>query len=564
MTFASMTEQALANWLRERFPRENERHEWKGWTSLKSNISGRKGEDLVCYVSALANMGGGAVVIGVEDKSLSIQGVPVQDDYTPENLPHRILGRTTGLPSIGLSVEVLSTTDTGKTVWVVHVPSHAARLPVTAHDKAWQRDGDSLVELRHDRLQTILREPLVDQDWSAQVVASATLADLDPNALAKAREQFANRKATERWAGDIAEWTDATFLDKAKLTINGQITRAALLLLGTEQSAALLSPYVAQISWKLPSESVIEHFGLPWLLNTTAVLQRIRNFNTKLYPNTRLLAEEVPKYETKVILEALHNCVAHQDYELCERIVVEERQGDLSFRNAGSFVDGQPDWYLRNQERTPGRYRNKFLSNAMTELGMIDAGGFGIRDMFQTQRRRFLPLPDYDLSSPSHVALKVYGQVIDTKYTQLLMDRTDLPLEHVLWLDRVQKGLSVTDDQVKELRRAGLIEGRRGNVFVAAVVANATGKRSEYTKNKGFDDNYYCDLLLKHLKEFQSAPGRELRDLLVDKLPDSLNEKQKLAKVKNLLTRLRTRGHGGVHLTCDGKGPKARWRIATP
>ena len=47
----------LQRWLRAQFPRENERHEWKEWRSLKSNISGRKGEDLVSYVSALANIG---------------------------------------------------------------------------------------------------------------------------------------------------------------------------------------------------------------------------------------------------------------------------------------------------------------------------------------------------------------------------------------------------------------------------------------------------------------------------------------------------------------------------
>ena len=36
----------LQGWLRTHFPKENERHEWKEWHSLKSNISGRKGEDL--------------------------------------------------------------------------------------------------------------------------------------------------------------------------------------------------------------------------------------------------------------------------------------------------------------------------------------------------------------------------------------------------------------------------------------------------------------------------------------------------------------------------------------
>jgi ATP-dependent DNA helicase RecG len=556
-----MTAAELQQWLRERFPRENERHEWKGWASLKSNVSGRKGQDLVCYVSALANMGGGAVVLGVADKTLAIIGIADVDDYTPENLPHRILGRTTGLDSMGLRVEVLTASDTGKTVWVLHVPGHAPRRAVTAHDKAWQRDGDSLVELRPDRLQAILREPLMDQDWSAQVVPGATLTDLDPGALVKAREQFTKRNANKPWALEIQFWSDTAFLDKAKLTINGQITRATLLLLGTAESAALLSPHVAEISWKLPSENAVEHFGPPWILNTTAVLQRVRNFNTKLYPNTRLLAEEVPKYETEVILEALHNCVAHQDYELCERIVVEERDGDLRFRNAGSFFEGQPDSYLGKEERTPGRYRNKFLATAMTSLGMIDEAGFGIRKMFQRQSRRFLPLPDYDLRSADHVVLKVYGQVIDPKYSQLLMDRTDLPLEHVLWLDRVQKKLSLTDEQAAELRRAGLIEGRRPNWIAAASVANATNTRAAYTRNKGLDDQHYKTLIVRHVRQFKEVSGREIRELILDKLPETLTKEQKEAKVKNLLTALRADAVDGVRLKAVGRGPGSRWIV---
>ena len=71
--FATATE--LQIWLRARYPKEDERHEWKEWRSLKSNISGRKGEDLVSYISALANMDGGCVVIGVQDQTLAITGI---------------------------------------------------------------------------------------------------------------------------------------------------------------------------------------------------------------------------------------------------------------------------------------------------------------------------------------------------------------------------------------------------------------------------------------------------------------------------------------------------------
>lgn len=108
-------------WLRAGFPKENERYEWKEWRSLKSNISGRKGEDLVSYVSALANMDGGCIVIGVQDGTLAVTGIQEFADYTADNVVHRVLGKTPGLPSMGLRVQELRASDTGAVVWLVAV-----------------------------------------------------------------------------------------------------------------------------------------------------------------------------------------------------------------------------------------------------------------------------------------------------------------------------------------------------------------------------------------------------------------------------------------------------------
>lgn len=287
MPHPSMTALQLQAWLQTRFPQEDERYEWKEWRSLKSNISGRKGEDLVSYVSALANMEGGCIVIGVQDKTLAVTGITDFADYTPENVVHRILGKTPGLPSVGLAVEVLQASDTGAVLWMVHVPCHAPRQPVQAHDKAWQRDGDSLVELRPDRLRGILTELIAGQDWSAALVPHANLADLDPVAIAKAREKFSAKHQQERWAKDIAHWNTEEFLDKAKITLHGGITRTALLLLGKPESAGLLPHATAEITWKVPEERIAKHFGPPFLLTTTAVGQHIRNPNSNcsLPPN---------------------------------------------------------------------------------------------------------------------------------------------------------------------------------------------------------------------------------------------------------------------------------------
>ena len=532
---APMTARELQAWLRARFPKEDERHEWKEWRSLKQNISGRKGEDLASYISALANMDGGCIVIGVQDRTLAVTGIQEFADYTVENVVHRVLGRTPGLPSMGLRVQELRASDTGAVVWLVHVPRHAPRELVFAHDQAWQRDGDSLTGLREDRRRAILLEPLAGEDWSAVLVPQATLEDLDVAAIAKAREKYAERHQREPWADQIPHWSAEKLLDKIGLTLHGRITRACMLLLGHPESAtAFLSPHPAEITWKVAAERVAEHFHPPFLLTTTDVALRIRNPNIKLFPANELLAVTLPRYDTnKVLLEGLHNCLAHQDYAQCGRIVVEESAGLVRMINLGGFFDGQPEDYASGT-RTPGRYRNDRLAKAMAEVGMIDKVGFGIHDMVQAQRRRFLPLPDYEGSSLLRTVFNIYGQEIDENYSHWLMERTDLPIEHVLWLDRLQKKLRLDAAQVAELRRAGLIEGRSPKLHISAQMAVATEQEVAYLNHKGLDSKHYKGLVLG-LLALGPQPRAKINAMLLPKLPAAIALSSQKTFIKNLL-----------------------------
>lgn len=556
-TFA--TAQELQAWLRTQFPKEDERHEWKEWRSLKSNISGRKGDDLISYVSALANMDGGCVVIGVQDQTLAVTGIQDFAGYSAENAVHRILGKTPGLPSMGLRVQELRSSDTGAVVWLVQVPRHAPRELVLAHDQAWQRDGDSLTQLREDRRKAILYEHLAGEDWSATTVPSATLADLDEAALAKAREKYAEKHQRELWAEQIPGWSVEKLLDKIGLTVHGHITRACLLLLGNPQSAtALLSPNPAEITWKLAAERVAEHFHPPFLLTTTEVAQCIRNPNIKLFPANELLAITLPRYDTtKVLLEGLHNCVAHQDYAQCGRIVVEESAGLVRMINLGGFFDGKPEDYASGA-RTPGRYRNERLAKAMAEIGMIDKVGFGIHDMVQAQRRRFLPLPDYEGSSPLRTVFNVYGQEIDENYSHWLMERTDLSIEHVLWLDRLQKKLKLDAAQVAELRRAGLVEGRSPKLHISGQIAAATGQEVDYLNHKGLDSKHYKGLVLG-LLALGPQPRTKINNMLLPKLPAAIapGSSQK-TYIKNLLQDM---AREQLIENAGGATQAARWQL---
>lgn len=166
---------------------------------------------------------------------------------------------------------------------------------------------------------------------------------------------------------------------------------------------------------------------------------------------------------------------------------------------------------------------------------MIDTAGMGIRRSFEKLRERFFPMPDYDLSEKNRVKVTVYGKIIDEKYSKLLLENTDLSLVEVMLLDRVQKNIAITKQQLDLLRKNNLIEGRYPNIYVSKGISEMVNDKVSYTKKSGFNDQYYKDLVLKYIKDFGSITKKDLDELLMSKLPDSLNEDQKKTKIKYLI-----------------------------
>ncbi|MBM4118070.1 transcriptional regulator, partial [bacterium] len=194
------------------------------------------------------------------------------------------------------------------------------------------------------------------------------------------------------------------------------------------------------------------------------------------------------------------------------------------------------------QDAPQALYRNPFLADAMVELNLIDTQGGGIKRMFETQRRRSFPLPDYDLTEPGRVAVSLTGRILDERYTRLLMERTDLVLGQVMLLDRVQKGQRIGRDEHRGLKAAGLVEGRYPNLIVASAVARAAGDAGRHIRERGFDKQYYLDLILALVREHGPVTRKDVDQLLMPKLPDRLTPEQKRHRIHNLMQELRRAG----------------------
>ncbi|MBS3981225.1 MAG: putative DNA binding domain-containing protein [Rhodobacteraceae bacterium] len=512
------------------------------------------------YFSALANEANlrdadaGWLVFGVNNKTRDVVGT----NYRPERerldgLKHQI---AQGADPSTTFRQILEVDVDGKRVVMLEIPPAPRGIPIAWQGQTYARAGESVTALGFVK-QDEIRNQTLQGDWSAQVVDGATLDDLDPQAVERARRDFALKHQNRIDAEEVRGWPVATLLDRAKVTQRGQVTRTALLLLGRAESAYLLSPHPAQITWKLVGqETAYEHFGPPFLLSTSQLYQRIRNIQLRLLPDDELLPHEVSKYDQKVVLEALHNCIAHQDYRQNQRIIVTERPDRLVFENAGHFYEGAPEDYVRG-DKTPRGYRNPYLVQAMVELNMIDQMGYGIQRMYEMQRRRYLPMPDYEVAGDA-VVMTLYGGVVDPAYTRVLMEHGGLKLADVLALDRVQKGLEVPDEAVRALKRKGLIEGRKPRYRVSSTVAAASGKKAAYIKTRAFDDQHYADMLVQYLREFGTASRKDVDDLLWDKLSDALDEAQKANKIGNLLSGLRRKGV----IFNAGSKPAPAWKLS--
>lgn len=540
-----MQESEIQQYLLRNYPQENAHCEWKEFKNLKNSFCGDEKDDVISYVSAIANMEGGHLVIGVHDKTLDIVGTDTYN-YDRQKAILRLTERCVNLSTEGLDIDEFVTDDTNRKVWVIHIPKHLPKRPVFAHNKAWQRIEDSLVEMTAERMSAILDEPIFSEtDWSAQIVADAMIEDLDEVAIAKARMMF--KKVHSRIPeAEVNAWTVETFLSKCGIMKNGGITRAAIILLGKYESAFKLRPAVAQVTWTRRDEKQevvdYEHFTVPFILTVDEILSKIENLTMREMPGGTLFPDTMKQYDDYTIREALHNCIAHQDYTMQQRINFVENPTYLYYSNAGSFIPGTLENALTNEE-PQAYFRNECLCRAMVDFNMIDTVSRGIKKMFNEQWRRHFPMPDYEIDAKNRkVSVRIYGNEINEQYTNLLKTNKSLTLWDCISLDAIQKGRTIHEDIAQDLLNRGLIEGEASNYTISLGIAKATRQLQGYTKQKGLDKEKIKQMILQYLKNAgtDGAKRDSIYEYVKDVMPQVKTHEQQLRLLGDILSALST------------------------
>ena len=432
-----------------------------------------------------------------------------------------------------------------KRVLMFKVPAAIAGMPTAWKNQYFARSGESLVRLNQQKIDEIRMEER--RDWSKQVIHEATIEFLDPDAIALARKNYKEKMNRDHIAEDVDGQSDEEFLTQLKLMVDGKPTYAAMILLGKESCDYVFNT-PPKIMWRLYGADGADKdyaiFTVPFINVADKILGKIRNLTYRYMPNQQsLFPQETDQYDPWLLRELLNNSIAHGSYQLGGRIYINEFEDHITITNPGEFLPQSVETVLKPGYNPPF-YRNQRLADGMVKFNMIDTATSGIRKVYRIQRDKYFPMPDFDLSQNGQVAVTVYGKILNEQYTYILYEHPELDLETVFLLDQVQKGLGdkLTKDAINYLRKHKLVEGRVNSLYLSAEVSKTIDASAEYIKNKAFDDQYYKDLIINYLRQYGRAQKKDFRTLLMDKLPNSLSERQKEYKIGNLLASLKRQG----------------------
>ena len=498
------------------------------------------------YFSAISNEANlknhqfGWLIFGVRDKDKKIIGSNYRKMSGLDKLKHEIsMGTTGNISFIDIFELCPNVDDETKRVLMFKIPAAVTAVPTGWNSHYYAREGESLVPLSMEKIERIRREH--HKDWSKQTIENGTVENLDKEAILLARKNYKEKIKKAHIIEEIDDMTDEEFLTKIRLMMDGKLTNAAMVLLGNNDFCHLIER-PPTVMWRLyggtGEDLDYEIFEIPFITVGERIYHKIRNLTYRYMPNQMTLFPiETQQYDQSLFYELLNNCMAHQEYAMGARIHVNEFEDKLKFTNPGSFMPGDIRTVL-DPSYAPPFYRNQLLAETMTKLFMIDTASMGIRKVFKLLKKKYFPMPDYDISA-NQVSVTVYGKVLDINYTRLLFDNPDFDLNTVFLLDQVQKGKRISAEESRKLRKMKLIEGNMPNIYLASNVASLLDEQDRYIKNKAFDDQYYKDLIVGYLKEYKKAQKKDIMKLVAPKLSDVLDDKQKNYKVQNLLKSLK-------------------------
>jgi ATP-dependent DNA helicase RecG len=444
-------------------------------------------------------------------------------------------------------------------VLIFTVPSRPIGMPISIEGAYWMRGGEELVPMTPDQLKRIFDES--GPDFSAEICPKAALNDLYSEAIEFFRRQW-QRKAPDQ---DIATRSTDRLLTDAELIIDGRLTYAALILLGTREA---LGRYLgqAEIVFEYRSNEVPgpaaerREFRQGFLPILDDIWQLINLRNDKQHFQQGLFIWDIPTFNERAIREALLNAVSHRDYRNSGSVFIRQYPRRVEIVSPGGFPEGINQTNILWQQNP----RNRRIAEALGKCGLVERSGQGIDLIYRECIRQSKPMPDFTHTEAHSVWLTLHGETQDQEFLRFLEEIgheriADFTTDDFLAINYVHCEQPVPDHlkpRIELLLDQGIIEsvgrGKGRRLFLSRRFYHHLGKSGVYTRKRGLDRETNKALLLKHIEDNHDEGSR--MDALRQVLP-ALGRSQIQVLLRELVKQGSIHVHGATRAALWYFGP---------
>ena len=505
-------------------------------------------EEAAKICCALANCGGGMLVLGITDKR-----------------PRRIVGseaflqperqRKSLMEKLDVMVDFRELYDDNRRVLVFEVDKRPLGLPVQVNGVAWWYDGDSLIPMPETVRRRIYEESGVD--FSAMICSQATMSDLDESAIEAFRDRWIEKSGNKRLATLSQE---QLLRDAAAITDDG-ITYAALVLFGTREALQRLLPQ-AEIVFEYRSSEASgpaaqrEEFRVGFLACYDRLWELVNLRNDKQHYQEGFFMLDIPTFNERVVREAVLNAVSHRNYQMSGSVFIRQYPDRLIVESPGGLPLGVTVENILDRQSP----RNRRIAELFALCGLVERSGQGMNLMVELSVKEAKALPDFSGTDDHFVKLTLNGIILDKRMLSVIGQIGNERMESLATADFLVINALYHDMVVPEhlrsrlgyLAEMGIVEQiSRGRYVLARSLYSAVGQSGVHTRKVGLDRETNKELLLKHIRESgdAGAPFKELRQVL-----PSLTDRQ----IKLMLYELRDSGF----IYSEGKTRAMRWHTA--
>ena len=333
---------------------------------------------IVQMAVCMANGGGGTVVFGVSDRVMgqekAILGVPLEVDV---NLLKKAVYDQTDPKIMPVFEEFTVPQGTGR---ILLMQIHPGMPPYTdSSGRGTIRIGKDCQPLT-GTLRSKISIETGDTDYTAETISSMNPRLFSPTAM----ETLRNLAKSERAPEDLLQLSDEDLLNTLGLIRNGEVTRAAILLGGTEEA---LREHLPGYGWTFLQMTTDTAYGIreDKVSSLPLSVKRIEELLVPFNPITTvehgLFHYEYRTWPTIALREALMNAFCHRDLRLSGPVMIKLYSNRIEISSNGGFIGGiSPDNILHHQPVA----RNPLLVEALTRLRLVNRTNLGISRMFST------------------------------------------------------------------------------------------------------------------------------------------------------------------------------------